>query len=256
MGVVGLGGPTELQRGSEWRRTFGVLTAAGVHVSHPELIDGELFWDPARVGDFCLDPHEYSIRYGSRQVGESAPDEVLESCHLVFRSAIAQIFGAGLLDGLTDGALALRLPDGRIVVNATKTAKAPTQFSRDDLVVIEDWDESSNTVSWRGRRPPSSGAVWYWCILKARPDVEAMVHTHCRGITYSAAPEALALRCPTFAPYGGTAGLAELMRILTHSPVAILRAHGQVSVGRTLDEALDHIVALRQRVVAAYFGPP
>jgi ribulose-5-phosphate 4-epimerase/fuculose-1-phosphate aldolase len=256
MGVVGLGGPTVSQGGPEWRRAFGALIAAGFHVSHPELIDGELVWDPARVGDFCFDPDENSIRFGSRQVGEAVPDDVAEGCYLSFRSAIAQIFGARLLDGLTDGALALRLPDGRIVVNATKTAKAPTQFCMEDLVVLEDWSGATNTLSWSGRRPPSSGAVWYWSILKARPDVEALVHTHCRGITYSAAPEVLPLRCPTFAPYGGTSGLADLLRILSYSPVAILRAHGQVAVGRTFDEALDHIVGLRQRVVGAYVGPP
>ncbi len=254
-GVLGPTGPTTLYDSTGWRRSFARLGAAGFHVAHAEIRGTQLYWDPARVADFLFSTTLDHIRFGlecvSDDISDVTPGEVVE-----FRVAIADMYGARLFDGLTDGAIAMRRADGSLMVNATKSPKHPSSFSYQDIVVVEGRNGATNTVRFRGHRAPTSGIVWYWELFARRPDVRTMVHAHTRHLTHSGAAAVADVTTPRFAPYGGTTGLPEVLKILERSPIAVMRAHGPIAIGDQFADGIDTIVALRAAASPSYQGPP
>ena len=150
---------------------------------------------------------------------------------------------AGLIAG-QDGNLSVRLGGDRALVTPAGLIKG--ELAPEDMVEV---DLGGKPV--RGHRRPSSEIDMHLRILRARPDVGAVVHAHPPVATgFSVAGEAFdACVLPELifqvgwvplVPYGtpGTAELGEqLDAFLTGYDALLLANHGAVTMGATLSDA-------------------
>jgi L-fuculose-phosphate aldolase len=170
----------------------------------------------------------------------------------------------GLIAG-ADGNIAVRLSAERVLV--TPSGRAKGDLGPDDLVEV---DLEGRHV--RGGRRASSELHMHLVILRARPDVQAVVHAHPPVATGFAVageafddcvlPELVAqVGWVPLVPYGtpGTPELGEQLRAYLGTHNALLLAnHGAVTLGTTLDsahyrmESLEH--AARIILVARLLG--
>lgn len=142
------------------------------------------------------------------------------------------------------GNVSARTPRGFLI---TPSAMPYAQTKPVDLVLL---DPGGKVLS--GKQPPSSEWRFHAAIYRARPETQAVVHTH--------SPRATALSCarrglPAFhymiaiagghdiacAPYAtfGTQKLADhAVRALKNRKAALLSNHGVITLGATLDGAL------------------
>ena len=133
----------------------------------------------------------------------------------------------------------------------TPTAMDREEMTADDIVVI---DMDGHTVESLHDQRPTSELMMHTAIYRSRSDVHAVAHTHSRAATAFAVMnksipaivyELSILGCKEgyvpVAPYGrpGTRAAAEnVLAPLSISDVALMQAHGVVTVADSLKEAL------------------
>jgi ribulose-5-phosphate 4-epimerase/fuculose-1-phosphate aldolase len=157
------------------------------------------------------------------------------------------------------------------------SARAPALVSAEDIM---EFDLDSNPVDQRDRRVFLERFI-HGEAFRARPDVNAVVHSHSPTIVpfsvteqplraISGVASFLACGCPVFEirDVGLTKGLlvstikqgAALAKVLGDRPVALLRGHGNVVVApdipRVVHRALYTEINARQLVTALSFGKP
>jgi len=174
--------------------------------------------------------------------------------------AAGRRLGARALISAAEGNLSIRLVDGRLLITPTGLRKDELEPT-DLLIVALDATEAPPAT---GRRPSSDVAI-HRAVLRARPDVTAIVHAHVpasMGLTLAgAAPDPAALpetalllpRLPVV-PFGemGSEALAQAVAAaMAAGPeplpgAALLERHGAVAVGTgapaaALREAVDRL---------------
>jgi len=146
----------------------------------------------------------------------------------------------------SDGNISVRVPDGTIII--TPSGQALAELSTDDLVTV---DLEGNVLS--GELKPSSELAMHLAVYKARPDINACVHSHAPHATAFAItgieppenilPEVLLFvgRIPIteYAPCG-TQALPDLLAqyIVDHSAI-LMGNHGLLTMGQNLTEAYN-----------------
>ena len=149
----------------------------------------------------------------------------------------------GLNQG-TSGNLSLRHGEGFLI---TPSSLAYDMMQPDDLVRMR-WDGSHE-----GRRRPSSEWRFHRDILRARPDVDVVLHCHsvhatavaCHHRTIPAFHYMVAvmggttLRCAPYATFGTQALSDAAIAALEDRMACLLAQHGQISLGVTLESALS-----------------
>jgi L-fuculose-phosphate aldolase len=172
----------------------------------------------------------------------------------------------GLISG-GEGNIGVRLDGGRVLV--TPKGRAKGELAPDDLIEV---DLEGRVLRGAGR--PSSELLMHLTVLRARPDVVAVVHAHPPVATGFATagvsvdcdciPEMLATvgRVPVV-PYGmtGTGELSErLAPYLAGHDALLLANHGAVTMGGTLEQAHHRMESLEQGarilLVARLLGGP
>jgi len=172
----------------------------------------------------------------------------------------------GLVTG-TGGNISVRV--GKELMMVTPSGMAYDQLISEDLVML---DLEGNIVE--GKRKPSIEVNMHRAILKARSDVNAVIHTH------SVYATAIAVTRQDFPPvidamaivFGGgvkTAGYARVgtqelaanvVEALGNKPAALLANHGAVGVGKSLAGALDICELLeasaKSYIYASMIGKP
>ena len=144
-------------------------------------------------------------------------------------------------------------------------AITPSRTAYDDLteedVVVTDFD----VEQVEGEGAPSSETLTHIAIYRARPDVNAVVHTHPlfgsvvavagRDIPPIVDEMTIALGGPVRVSEYAFPGTEEMARAvckaLGERNAALIRSHGAVGVGRTLREALD-VCVLTERVAQIF----
>ncbi|WP_221031105.1 class II aldolase/adducin family protein [Actomonas aquatica] len=121
------------------------------------------------------------------------------------------------------------------------------QMTPDDIVHV---DLASGTIT--GTRKPSSEYPFHLAILRARPDAQAVVHTHSQHATAVACLRrdlpavhylvalfgGAQIRCAPYATFGTDELSANVVAALSDRRAALMANHGLVVIGRNLDEAL------------------
>lgn len=122
---------------------------------------------------------------------------------------------------------------------------------------VPDVDLRKGVVYACGVREPSSESMVHYTIYRERPDVGAVFHGHSPEIVGSAN----ALGVPETereAPYGTLELVEEVLRVLNNENFLIMRNHGFLSLGKTMQEAGElamrmHRQAVRTRGILATF---
>lgn len=167
----------------------------------------------------------------------------------------------GLVSG-TSGNVSTRLGEyeGRDLLAITASGVKYDDLGVDDIAIV---DYEIEPVE--GDAIPSSESLLHVAIYRRRPDVDAVVHTHALYSTVAAVagvdiPPIIdemvvtiggAVRLSEYA-FPGSSELAEnVCDALGDCSAALIRSHGSVGVGSTLEEALD-ACALTEKVAQIF----
>ncbi len=159
---------------------------------------------------------------------------------------------AGLIR-LSAGNISMRAPDGNVVI--TPSAVQYDVIKPEDMVVID-----MNNMRLEGEHRPSSERALHTAIYKARPQVNAVVHTHpVYSIAFAVSNvEIPVINLEIFAIGGpipvvpfstpGLPGLgdavADVLKARPNLMGALMQNHGMVTVGTDLRQAFTHAVDL------------
>jgi len=125
---------------------------------------------------------------------------------------------------------------------STKEALAPSDF-----VTVLCSDLGACTVYASGKRDPSSESMMHFEIYRRRTDVGAIFHGHDRQITAHAT--LLELRETELEKPSGTPELLEqVIRILDHENFVVMKNHGFLSLGCTMDEAGQRAIEIKSTI--------
>lgn len=183
---------------------------------------------------------------------------------------ISQGLSAQNLNKGTSGNVSARLGDGFLI---TPSGVPVSQMTPDSMVKMQ-FDGRFEVHKELKSLKPSSEWRFHLDILRARPDVHAVIHTHS---TYATTLSTLGRDVPPFhymvavaggnnircAPYAlfGTQQLSECALIALQDRRACLLAnHGMIAVGATLEKALNIAVEVenlcQQYLIALSVGEP
>jgi ribulose-5-phosphate 4-epimerase/fuculose-1-phosphate aldolase len=139
--------------------------------------------------------------------------------------------------GRSLGNLSFRLcPNDPAFVITASTLSSKQSLTPDDFVTVLQSDPERKTVYAAGARDPSSESMMHFEIYKRRGDVGAIFHGHDREITAHASlldwPQTEKEEAS-----GTPELLAQVMKILCDDNFLVMKNHGFLSLGRTMDEA-------------------
>jgi ribulose-5-phosphate 4-epimerase/fuculose-1-phosphate aldolase len=115
----------------------------------------------------------------------------------------------------------------------------------DRFVTVHGCDMERGIVSASGTRDPSSESMLHFAIYRARKDVQAVFHGHSREILRCAPadiPETLEAQ-----PYGSLELARGVLDVLGKADFVIMKRHGFISLGRSMDEAGGTAIEVHQR---------
>ena len=146
------------------------------------------------------------------------------------------------------GNMSLRLGQGLVV---TASGSNLGILEPDELAWVESADAERELVRHRGGALPSSEAIMHWLVLQARPQAQAVVHAHDPLATRQALLQERLPETLREEPYG-TVALARLaIRAFgREQPIIVLREHGYVCAGPSLEAVIDIIVGTHLRLLA------
>jgi ribulose-5-phosphate 4-epimerase/fuculose-1-phosphate aldolase len=177
---------------------------------------------------------EGKIRFNISFVSDEVPsdarvDELKEWSERFQRNGLTPEF-----EGNYTGNLSFRSMGGFVIT--ASGLKSKQNLSNDCFVYVKNYDEHSNTVYVEGRRQPSSEAVMHYLIYKTRNEINAVFHGHSDAIILNA--EKLGFPVTEREHEPGTLALAkDALKALGNKNLVVLRNHGFVSVGVTMNEA-------------------
>ncbi|MDI6806550.1 MAG: class II aldolase/adducin family protein [Candidatus Aenigmarchaeota archaeon] len=119
------------------------------------------------------------------------------------------------------------------------------KLEKDDLVEVIDCDVDNKIVKVIGKKEPSSETMLHWFIYKKRPEVNAVLHGHDKGVMKKAEKLNLPIT-EKEQPYGTLELAMEVLKILDDHDYIILKNAGILSLGKNVEEALDQAVELHQ----------
>ncbi len=165
----------------------------------------------------------------------------------------------GLVEG-TAGNLSARLPDGRVLL--TPTSLAYETMTPEDIALC---DLDGHVLS--GPRKPTSEKALHLAVLRAYPELGAVIHSHAKHATmFALAREPIPCVIEEFQIYvggevpvaryeltGSDALGAECAKHLADRAAVLMANHGLLAAGRDLAQAY-HVTALVERTAEIVLG--
>ncbi len=142
------------------------------------------------------------------------------------------------------GNLSVRTQQG-CLITATQTFLGALEESHFVELVGCDLSAAPPTVLYRGKRPPSTDSLIHWQIYRWRKEVECVLHAHDSKTLTQA--DRLGLPQTTCAADAGSPELVPLIQPLAHHPYFLVREHGFVATGKTIEEAGQLAVSIHRR---------
>jgi len=170
------------------------------------------------------------------------------------------LYQAGLIAG-TDGNLSVRVDENRLLITPSGAAKG--RMKPEDMVMA---DLEGNILE--GGRPASSEILMHLHAYKKRQDIKACCHAHPPHATAFAAvgkelpfdilPEIVLTlgRIPLteFAPPGTQAVPDSLDPYIENNDAFLLRNHGVLTLGRTIEEAFSRMESVEHLAKITYIA--
>lgn len=151
-------------------------------------------------------------------------------------------------EGRSLGNLSFRLrPEEPEFVITGSTLSSKQDLAPSDFVTVVRSDRETRTVYVRGARDPSSESMLHFAIYSRRGDVEAIFHGHDKEITAAAAGLGLP-ETRREEPFGTTELLAQVLDILGDEDFLVMKNHGFLSFGRTMEEAGRRALTVKNRI--------
>ena len=141
------------------------------------------------------------------------------------------------------GFIALKIPDGILI---TRTGAEVGKLNDEDLTLIIGHEDKK--ISWMGYGAPSSETPMVLEIFERYPKARAIIHGHCREITYSKL--ANKYKSEKYLSYGQFGEAAKLYPILDKHGIAIMRLHGEVAIGKDFNDALGKYFDIYHKLVS------
>jgi hypothetical protein len=140
----------------------------------------------------------------------------------------------------SDGYFAIRSESG-FYITSTKTMKN-REFDISRISEVINYDELSNTISYRGKYLPSSDAVEAAIIFKTLPQVHSLIHTH-DSVRFTRNSELKEFSLVGCMPYGEAELGHELVKkiIDEEAKLIVMQEHGEVFVGSIKFSAVDYL---------------
>jgi ribulose-5-phosphate 4-epimerase/fuculose-1-phosphate aldolase len=135
--------------------------------------------------------------------------------------------------GRAMGNVSFRTANGFII---SPTGTDPSTIVREQFVEVLEADIAGRALTARGACEPSSESMMHAAIYAARPEINAVFHAHNDGLLAAADRLGLAVT-EREQPYGTPELVAEIIKILGCHDFFIMRNHGFVALGGTIDEA-------------------
>ncbi len=178
-------------------------------------------------------------KFGTRKQSDSLPQHAALAELKNYCAEFAEKGYAPPYEGGSSGNLSFRAEAGSnaFYVTASYTALGKN-MSDSDFCLVHEVDFQSGTVIFSGTRNPSSEAMMHDAIYKARPEIMAVFHGHSEDIMEAARK----LQMPVTQhemPYGTLEVVTEMLKILDQHTLFILKNHGFVSLGATMEYAAE-----------------
>lgn len=183
-------------------------------------------------------------------------------------AAATEMATRGLCRGTAGNVSALASADGRAVVAITPSGVRYEHLTENAICLT---DPTGRTLG--GAFLPSSELPLHLMVYATRPDVRAVVHTHStyattlavcaspvKAVHYRLARAGVEVPVASYARYGSEQLARSCVDALGQGRAVLLRNHGVVAVGPTLDEALETASAVEEVAElqwrASLFGEP
>ncbi len=154
----------------------------------------------------------------------------------LYDAGLAPEYGQG-----SSGNLSFRHKDG-FIIKSTKTYF--NSINADELVFVESFDFDRKIAYVHGKLEPSTELQMHYFIYKNRKDVNAVFHVH----DYRAMNVAEKYNIPiTNVTEAGTEKIGlDVLKFLDEKNYVIMKEHGVVAVGKTIDEAGNIILKFNE----------
>lgn len=128
------------------------------------------------------------------------------------------------------------------------------RITDDRFVTVHGCDMETGAVSASGTRDPSSESMLHFAIYRSRQDVQAVFHGHSREILRCVDRPADIPETAEKQPYGSIELARGVMDVMGNADFVILKKHGFISLGRSMDEAGRRAIEVHQRCLPAAEG--
>lgn len=129
------------------------------------------------------------------------------------------------------GNLSFRVLSGFVI---TRVGASLGNLRPGDFVLVKDVDLAGKKVFCAGEIEPSSESMMHKMIYDARPDTQVILHAHTLSLKN-------AITTKKSHPYGTLEFARSAVDILKNTDLIILKNHGFVAIGNTVEEAFQRI---------------
>ena len=145
------------------------------------------------------------------------------------------------------GNLSFRLDeDGNAFIITASALALKDTLSDDSFVIVHSYDKERQTIYASGMREPSSESLLHFGVYAARHDTNAVFHGHSGRILR--ASDALGLTTTrNFEDYGSLELASSVLEVLDDESFIVMKNHGFLSLGRTMEEAGTRAVEICDR---------
>ncbi len=187
---------------------------------------------------------KFKVDFLSAAVPADARLEELKSwCAEFHRRGFAPPYGE-----FSQGNLSFRIRPGEDAFIITGSQVGWKDRLPDDrFVTVHGCDMEKGIVSASGTRDPSSESMLHFAVYRARKDVQAVFHGHSREILRCADRPADIPETAEPRPYGSLELVRGVLDVLGNADFLIMKKHGFISLGRSMEEAGRRAIEVHQR---------
>lgn len=143
------------------------------------------------------------------------------------------------------GNLSLRVSEGMII---TASYSHLGTLKDKDFTRVLSCDVEKREVHFVGVRNPSSESIMHWLIYQDRPEVNAIFHFHDDTVVRNAHELGLPVT-KRYYPYGMLELAREAVSALNNHWFLVLRDHGCLSLGKSIDEAGELALEVHEKAL-------
>jgi L-fuculose-phosphate aldolase len=148
------------------------------------------------------------------------------------------------------GNLSFRHQDGFII---TTSYSDLGNLSDEDFVLVSKVDVEKKIVWAKGKKAPSSEAILHWLVYQKRDDIKAIFHAHAKAFLDYYYLLNLTIT-KLYAPYGSLELGKEVCAVLNKKDFIIMKDHGFLSLGKTIDQAGKRAVELYEKLQSILYN--